>query len=496
MRNVVRVAPWALSLSLLGAAVQAQDAGVAQAPVVRPGPVDPNAQLPPGHPPTGMMPAPTGELPPGHPPTGTAPAPTGELPPGHPPTGTAPTGQAPTDPQGGAAAEPEVQRAEMPQTTAEEMEGIPPGTVLVRVVDSQGRPQVDALVRLGAMREGDRETPREMRTDGEGIARFENLDRGPNIAYRASTDWEGARYGAMPFQLPQTRGYRVQLVRLDVDHVGRAVLLWDARVEMRFKDDRLVVVHRQRVANLSGLSLGSSRPEPRAYVPTEGLRFGLPAGYTAFTAEQTMSDLRIAAEGDNAVVRGSFPPTLDEPQEITYQYHLRVEGGDMEFVTTLPLPMVNATIASEAPRGLSLSVEGFPAAELRESRGERILVTGLQRRPAEAPMRALRIRLTGIPAAAGHARLVATLGGVALVGAAFATGLSRRRKARGGRPRAELEAERDRILAEMGELARLHAEGEVGPQTYARRKGELTVWLAAVLRELGGGAAEPEAATA
>jgi hypothetical protein len=82
------------------------------------------------------------------------------------------------------------------------------------------------------------------------------------------------------------------------------------------------------------------------------------------------------------------------------------------------------------------------------------------------------------------------------VGAAFATGLSRRRKARGGRPRAELEAERDRILAEMGELARLHAEGEVGPQTYARRKGELTVWLAAVLRELGGGATEPEAATA
>ena len=40
------------------------------------------------------------------------------------------------------------------------------------------------------------------------------------------------------------------------------------------------------------------------------------------------------------------------------------------------------------------------------------------------------------------------------------------------------------------------SEGEVGPQTYARRKGELTVWLAAVLRELGGGAAEPEAATA
>lgn len=394
------------------------------------------------------------------------------------------TAQSPVAPE--TPGEPEVHRAEVPRTVAEEAEGLEAGTVLVRVVDSAGRPLTDALVRLGAMREGNAETPREMRTDADGIARFERLDHGNNIAYRASTDWEGARFGATPFQLPAHRGYRVQLVRHAVDHTGRAVLLWDTRIEMRFKDDRLVVVHRHRVANLSGLALGSTQPDPRAYVPTEGMRFGLPAGYTAFTVAPSMDDLRVAAEGDVAVVRGSVLPTLDEPQEITYQYHLRVSGGDMEFRTSLPLPLVNATVASEAPRGLALSVEGFPTPELRDSRGERIFVTGMQRRPSDPPVREIRIRLTGIPASAGPARLVASLAGVGLVLGALGTALSRRRKARGGRPRAELEAERDRILDEMAELARLHREGEVGPQNYARRKDELTLWLATVLRSLGG----------
>jgi len=401
--------------------------------------------------------------------------PTAPLPPGHPPTQAQPGAE-------------EVRRAEVPQTFAEEAEGLEAGAVLVRVIDATGHPQVDALVRLGAMRDGNPDPPREMRTDGDGIARFTNLERGGNLAYRASTEWEGARFGATPFQLGTGRGYRVQIVRHAVDHVGRAVLLWDARVEMRFKDDRLVVVHRHRVANLSGLALGNTQPEPRAFVPTEGLRFGLPAGYTAFTVAPSMDDLRVTAEGDVAIVRGSIPPTFDQPLEITYQYHLPVRGGDMEFRAGLALPLVNATIASEAPRGLALSVEGMPTPELRDSRGERIFVTGLRRQPTDAPVRELRIRLTGIPAAAGPARLVASGMGLGLVLGALGLSLSRRRKARAARPRAELEAERDRILDEMRELARLQREGEVGPQTYGRRKAELTVWLATILRDLGTGA--------
>jgi tetratricopeptide (TPR) repeat protein len=59
-----------------------------------PGPVSPDAPLPPGHPPLNSAPT-GGNLPPGHPPLGAAPkngsGPSGALPPGHPPFGESPT---------------------------------------------------------------------------------------------------------------------------------------------------------------------------------------------------------------------------------------------------------------------------------------------------------------------------------------------------------------------------------------------------------------------
>lgn len=447
MRNRVTVLVLLLGLGAGRTAAAQHDAasalGDASVGAPHPGPVDPHAALPPGHPPTAA------------------------------------------DPHAGA----EIQRAAVPQTFAEEAPGLAPGVVLVRVVNAAGDPQPEALVRLGAMRDGDRDTPREARTDNNGVARFEGLDRGSGIAYRASTEREGARFGAMPFQLGARSGYRVQLVRHEVEHGGRAVLLWDARVELRFKDDRIVVVHRYRVANLSGLALPGDPPHPTAYVPQPGLRFGLPAGYTAFQAAPSMDDLRLNAEGDVAILQGSVAPTVDQPVEVTWQYHVPIRGGDVSLEMSLPLPLVNATLASEAPRGLSMEVEGMPAAERRVSQGENILITGVNRQPNDPAVRSFRIHLRGIPAAAGPERTVAAVIAGALVLGALGLAVRRRKAPGGGRDRAELEAERDRILAEMRALVGLRETGEVGPETYARRRRELALWLAATLRAL-----DPDAA--
>ncbi len=415
----------------------AQDAGASgdASVAVLPGPVDPNAPLPPGHPPT------------------------------------SPHGDAP------------VHRTSLPPVFAEETPGIPAGSVLVRVVDARGQAQPEVVVRLGAMRDGDREDAREMRTDGDGVARFQRLATGGDAAYRASVDRDGARFGAPPFQLGSAAGYRVQLVRHVVSHEPRAVLIWDARVELRFKDDRLVVVHRTRVANLSGMSLGEGDPNPVAFVPTDGLRFGMPEGATAFTSAPSMDDARITSEGGAVVFRGSVPPTSDTPMELVWQYHVPLSGGDVQIRPSLPLPLVNATVASEAPRGLGLVIEGFPPAELRESQGERILVTGLNRRPEDPPVRELRISLTGIPAAAGPERMVATLVAAASVLGALGVAVAKRRKGTGPRRPEEIAADRERVLSEMTELAKQHRDGEVGPETYARRRRELSHWLASLLEE-------------
>lgn len=445
MRRLDRLAIVALALAATPA--WAQDAAVvAPDPPARtaPGPVDPNRPLPPGHPPTDGSAA----------------------------------------PQLGGGGDPTVRRASLPQSFSEEDSNIPEGTIIVRVIDVQGAPVEGAPVRLGAMREGERDAPREARTGRDGLARFEGLATGGNIAYRASTELDGAKFGAVPFQLGSRTGQRVQLVRFEVEHEGRGVLLWDARTEMRFRDDRLTVVQRLRIANLSGLALGDEQPVPRAYVPRDGMRFQLPAGYTAFTSQPTMSDVRMTTEGDVAILRGSIPPTLNEPIEVVFQFQVKLSGGDVSLRLGMPVPVVNALVAVEAPPALTMIVDGMPTPETRESNGDRILLTGVSRQPNDAPLRAISIQLHGIPSPAGPARPIAT-GAVALliVGGLF-TALRRGNTTSGKRPRASIEAERDRALAEGAELARRHKDGDVGPVTYARRRRELTVWLSTLLKEL------------
>lgn len=437
-----------VALLLAAAPAAAQDAGVEPAPIVghgpdpAPGPVDPSQPLPPGHP------------------------------------------SVDGDPQLNGGGDPAVRRAALPQTFAEESPVVPEGTVTVRVIDVRGAAVEGAPVRLGSMREGERDAPREARTNADGVATFQGLPRGGNVAYRVSTELDGAKFGALPFQLGTSAGHRVQIVRYDVEHEGRGVLLWDARTEMRFRDDRLLVVQRLRLANLSALALGEEQPNPRAYVPREGLRFALPAGYTAFTAQPSMNDVRVAVEGDDAVLRGSLPPTLNEPVEVVFQFQVKLSGGDVSLRLGMPLPVVNAMVAVEAPRGLTMSVDGMPAAETRESNGERILLTGLSRQPSDSPLRAVAIHLNGIPSPAGPARPIATGAMALLVVGGLYQALRRGNTTSGKRSRADIEAERDRVLAEGAELARRHEAGDVGPLTYARRRRELTLWLSTLLKEL------------
>lgn len=439
----------ALALALRASLAAAQDAGASDAPVEAsaPGPVDPSQPLPPGHVPVGD-----------------------------------PHGG---DPHGGDS----LQRARLPESFARESVELPPGVVVARVIDARGNPQPDVVIRVGAMREGEVAGAQEIRTGPDGVARIERMVTNGTMAYRFSTEHRGARFGAPPFQLPLEHGYEVQLVRHEVTDSPRGVLLWDARAELRFKDDRAVAVMRFRVVNLSAMSLGAQGAEPTTFVPPAGLRFPLPATFTAFVTQPSMSDQRLTEEGGAAVFRGSIPPTTAEPMEVVYQFQVKLDGGDVALHLPLPLPVVSSTVITEAPPGLTLAVDGMPAAEARQSEGQRVLLTGIERRPNDPPLAALDIRLGGIPAAAGPARLAASVAAGAIVLGALGVAVSRRRQAAARRPRAETERERDRVLDEMRELTRLHAEGEIGPQTFSRRRRELAIALATLLKELDEAAA-------
>ncbi len=436
------------------ASTAAQDAGAAAvtdaAPspaenprVAMPGPVDPRSPMPPGHPPI----------------DGNG---------GGPPSG---------DPHGGS-----LQRSNIPQPFATEAPELPSGVIVVRVIDAQGAPQAGVTVRVGAMREGEASGSQDVVTGADGTARVEGLDT-DGVAYRLSTEYRGARFGAPPFQLSPGVGYQVQIVRHEVTNTPRGVLIWEAREEIQFKDDRAVVVVRARVVNLSAMSVGGAPAQPMTYVPPDGLRFSIPEGHTAFVTEASMSDIRLTEEGNTVVLRGSVPPTTSEPLDVVFQFQMKLSGGDVDLAVGMPLTVVSATVVSEAPPGLTLSAAGMPAAETRDGEGQRFLITGVERRPDDPPISAIQVHLGGIPRASGPARTAASAIAALLVLSTMAYGLRRGRSAR-ARTRADLEAERDRVLDEMASLKHLREEGEVGPVTFERRRRELAVWLASLLKEL------------
>jgi hypothetical protein len=444
----------ALVAALYAPIAAAQDAGVVENPhVTAPGPIDPNAPMPPGHPPIDSQSAQTPQ----------------------------------ENPHGGGGG---IHRPQLPESFSNEAPELPSGVLVVRVVDAHGTPIPEVSVRVGAMREGEAAGAQEVRTGPDGTARVERLDT-EGVAYRLSTEYRGARFGAPPFQLSPGAGYQVQIVRHEVSNSPRAVLLWDARAEVRFKDDRAVVVVRLKVVNLTAMSLGGAEAQPTAFVPTDGLRFTIPAGHTAFVTQPSMSDVRLTEEGDAVVLRGSIPPTTSEPVDVVFQYQMKLSGGDVDLDMGMPLSVVSATVITEAPPGLTLSVTGMPAPELRTGEGDRVLITGVERRPDDPPISSLHLHLGGIPRAAGPARTVASVVAALLVLLTLGYAIRRSRDVRVGRSRGELEAERDRVLDEMASLKRLRDEGEVGPMTFERRRRELTLWLASLLKELDASSTRP-----
>jgi hypothetical protein len=425
-------------------------------------------------------------LPPGHPPLDTA-APGANadaMPAGHPPIGDG----APAGPHG--AQRSEIRQMELPETGTAEAPDLPAGVILARVVDANGNPLPNVPVRLGIMREGEQQAAREATTRADGIAQFDHLETGTTIAYRASTEVEGARFGAPPFNLPSNAGYHVQIVRFPVTHDPRAILITEARVEMQFAEDRLIVAEHVSLVNFSSMSIGGMPPRPEAFVPANGLRFQLPAGATAFRADQTMGDQHITEENGVAILRGSIPPTgASDHIDLAFQYRVRYEGNRADLELSLPLPVLRGIVGTHAAPGMQLTVEGMGPAEERIFNGQRVLVTGRERTSRDdAALDHLRIRIENIPSSAGPERTGAAVAALAISLGAIAFGLRNERGRKGNKPRArplpELEAERDRLLETARRLAREHAAGDLGPETFARRRREVSMVLASVLKEI------------
>lgn len=355
-----------------------------------------------------------------------------------------------------------------PVTAAEASEEVPAGAVRVVVVDEADEPVVGAPVRLGILESGGSRRSQAKPTDDSGLALFEDLPTGKGQAYRVSVAHRGATYGADPFQLPADQGYQVRIVRLPVTHDDKVLLQFMGQTILELRDDRLGVMQQAQLMNMSDRTL---------VFPDAGMEVPLPEDFTAFQAQEVMTDQRLEATDAGFRLKGSIPPGR---VDLAWKYDLPVEGTTMDVGFPVPFRTYRYRVVVEAIPGLEMSVSELSPAVRREARAGKLLVAQGERGPEDPPLESLSIHLEGIPGP-GPWRWIAVAGALALAMAAVFL-------AAGGDRRAESQARareehKKRLLAEAVDLERRRAEGEIGPEYHERRMNEVLIQLAALLKQ-------------
>src|SRR5690606_22320187 len=135
--------------------------------------------------------------------------------------------------------------------------------------------------------------------DASGKARFENLETGSGVAYRAMVFKDGATFAVSPFQLPATGGMRAQVHVYPVSsNVEDALVVSQVMIYSEVKDDRSQIQQAFKIYNF-GKTAGA--PSDLLVPP--------PPSFTAFSTQQGMSDVGVDAVASRGVkLRGTFAP--------------------------------------------------------------------------------------------------------------------------------------------------------------------------------------------
>lgn len=381
------------------------------------------------------------------------------------------------DPHAGVEGAPHRERS---LATAEASAAVPAGTIRVTVVDRAGQPVPNAEVNVGVMAAEGRRDRIVRRTDATGVAFFPSLETGTSQAYRVNAPHEGATTSSNPFQLPPNVGYDVHIRRLAVTRDARVLLqLVDTMIELR--ESRAHVTQRLQLINLG----------QETYVfPVRGQRYELPHGFLAFQSEPVMTDQHVSEAPGGVQIVGSLPPG---GVVLAWAFDVPLSGASLTLVFPVHVRTYQMRVTCDAPEGLRMNVDAIapgtnsetlgPASQFSrpiaaEMEGRGVLLSDLERVPADPPLQRIEVRLTGIPTP-GPLRWIAVVLALLLVGGGLVLAVSGR--AATVDRLAARKARREALLAEAQALAADRARGDAGPKFVARRRAELVSELALLL---------------
>jgi hypothetical protein len=354
-----------------------------------------------------------------------------------------------------------------PEDGSVEDPSIPVGAISVQIADAQGRPLPRSEVTLGilynSVAKGESRKRISAMTDDAGRARFDKLDTGTGVAYRPMVLRDGATFSVPPFQLGAKSGTRAVLHVYPVEtDIEKTLVVMQAITYSEVKDDRVQIQQAYKIYNFG----------KNAWVPNDVV-VPLPPKFTAFSAQQGMTDVGVdAVPGKGLKLRGTFAPGQ---HVIEFRWQLPYSGeSDVRFDVGMPPHMAAARVMAPASRDMSLEVPGFPPPQSSsDGQGQRVLITEMQMKREDQPTKSVSVSIRGLPTT-GPGRWIATL--LAAGGLAYGVILGSKKPAARDRKK-----ERERLLAELEDLERAHAAGDVGPKTYERARRELVDEIARTL---------------
>ena len=345
---------------------------------------------------------------------------------------------------------------------------IPAGSIRVTVVGPGGSPIEGAPIRIGVMAQAGGRRDVRGTTGADGIHVFTGLATGSAQAYRVNVEREGASTSSTPFRLEVDRGQDVRVTLLPTTHDARVLLQFLGVTAIELKPGR---VHVQQAAELMNMS------ESLYVFPERGLHVRLPEGHLAFQSADVMTDQHITPAGDGFDLTGSIPPGR---VQLTWAFDLPLGGGELAIDQPIAFAQTYVyRVISDAADGMSLEVEGFPPAQRFDADGRSLLGTQSERTPQDSPLRALHIRLGGIPGPGPLRWIAVALAGLFVLLGAFLATNAKSAKAFTAEARARRKEE---LLDAVATLERERSEGEVGPEYHARRRRELLDELALLLK--------------
>lgn len=344
-----------------------------------------------------------------------------------------------------------------------------PGTVTVRVVrGAMTNPLVGQKVEIFG------DATASTQTNETGRAEFTGLPIGAHVKARVTVD--GQTIESQEFHIPDRGGIRVALVALDPEMAKRAeedrklaagpprpgivVFSDQSRLVFELGDEGLNVFNIFEVEN-------TARTPVEPAVP---IVFDLPAGAQKAGMLDGSSPLA-KVEGRQVVVSSPFPPgkTL-----VQFAYTMPYSGGEVTISQKIPAALPLVSVIAQKVGDTSIASQQLRGMQDMHAEGSHYIVGQGPPLPAGSE---ITVAFSGLPYVPIWPRNLALALAVAiLIGGGVAAFRGRRSRGAAAEGR-RLQAERERLFAQLTELEASQRAGAIDPQSYATRRRALLTSL-------------------